>query len=55
MEWNSDLGVGGMEIFQGEADVGACHLSDEFLEQVLRWEENTNLMRRRYRRQDLRF
>ena len=35
MEWNSDLGVGGMEIFQGEADVGTYHLSDEFLENLM--------------------
>lgn len=35
MEWNSDLGVGGMEIFQGEADVGTCHLSDEFLDNLM--------------------
>lgn len=34
-EWNSDLGVGGMEIFQGAADVGAYHLSDEFIEQLM--------------------
>ena len=54
MEWNSDLGVGGMEIFQGAADVGAYHLSEEFIEQLMR-EKNTNLMRRRYRRQDLPF
>lgn len=35
MEWNSDLGVGGMEIFQGTADVGAYHLSEEFIEQLI--------------------
>ena len=35
MEWNSDLGVGGMEIFQGKADVGAYHLSEEFIEQLM--------------------
>ena len=35
MEWNSDLGVGGMEIFQGEADVGTYHLSDEFLDNLM--------------------
>lgn len=35
MEWNSDLGVGGMEIFQGAADVGAYHLSEEFIEQLM--------------------
>lgn len=35
MEWNSDLGVGGMEIFQGTADVGAYHLSEEFIEQLM--------------------
>ena len=34
-EWNSDLGVGGMEIFQGEADVGTYHLSDEFLDNLM--------------------
>lgn len=34
-EWNSDLGVGGMEIFQGAADVGAYHLSEEFIEQLM--------------------
>ena len=39
MEWNSDLGVGGMEIFQGAADVGAYHLSDEFIEQLMLGEE----------------
>lgn len=33
MEWNSDLG--GMGIFQGAADVGAYHLSDEFIEQLM--------------------
>lgn len=35
MEWNSDLGAGGMEIFQGTADVGAYHLSEEFIEQLM--------------------
>ena len=35
MEWNSDLGVGGMEIFQGASDVGAYHLSEEFIEQLM--------------------
>ena len=35
MEWKSDLGVGGMEIFQGAADVGAYHLSEEFIEQLM--------------------
>ena len=35
MEWNSDLGVGGMEIFRGKADVGAYHLSEEFIEQLM--------------------
>ena len=35
MEWNSDLGVGGMEIFQGTADVGDYHLSEEFIEQLM--------------------
>lgn len=35
MEWDSDLGVGGMETFQGEADVGAYHLSEEFIEQLM--------------------
>ena len=35
MEWNADLGVGGMEIFQGAADVGAYHLSEEFIEQLM--------------------
>lgn len=35
MEWNSDLGVGGMETFQGAADVGAYHLSEEFIEQLM--------------------
>ena len=35
MEWNSDLGVGGMEIFQGAADVGDYHLSEEFIEQLM--------------------
>ena len=39
MEWNSDLGVGGMEIFQGAADVGAYHLSEEFIEQLMLGEE----------------
>ena len=34
-EWNSDLGVGGMEFFQGAADVGAYHLSEEFIEQLM--------------------
>ena len=34
-EWNSDMGVGGMEIFQGAADVGAYHLSEEFIEQLM--------------------
>lgn len=34
-EWNSDLGVGGMETFQGAADVGAYHLSEEFIEQLM--------------------
>ena len=33
MEWNSDMG--GMEIFQGKADVGAYHLSEEFIEQLM--------------------
>ena len=35
MEWDSDLGVGGMEIFRGKADVGAYHLSEEFIEQLM--------------------
>ena len=35
MEWNPDLGVGGMETFQGAADVGAYHLSEEFIEQLM--------------------
>ena len=35
MEWNSDLDVGGMEIFQGAADVGDYHLSEEFIEQLM--------------------
>ena len=35
MEWKSDLGVGGMEIFQGAADVGDYHLSEEFIEQLM--------------------
>ena len=35
MEWNSDLDVGGMEIFQGTADVGDYHLSEEFIEQLM--------------------
>ena len=35
MEWNSDLGVGALEIFLGEADVGAYHLSEEFIEQLM--------------------
>ena len=35
MEWNSNLGVGGMEIFQGAADVGDYHLSEEFIEQLM--------------------
>ena len=35
MEWSSDLGVGGMETFQGAADVGAYHLSEEFIEQLM--------------------
>ncbi|MBR9945346.1 hypothetical protein KE530_02515 [Clostridiaceae bacterium Marseille-Q4145] len=35
MEWNSDLGVGGMEFFQGAADVGAYHLSEEFIEELM--------------------
>ena len=35
MEWNSDLGVGGMEIFQGKADVGAYHLSEEFIDNLM--------------------
>lgn len=35
MEWDSDLGVGGMETFQGAADVGAYHLSEEFIEQLM--------------------
>lgn len=35
MEWNSDLGVGGMESFQGAADVGDYHLSQEFIEQLM--------------------
>ena len=35
MEWKADLGVGGMEIFQGAADVGAYHLSEEFIEQLM--------------------
>ena len=33
MEWNSDMG--GMGIFQGKADVGAYHLSEEFIEQLM--------------------
>ena len=33
MEWNSD--IGGMGIFQGKADVGAYHLSEEFIEQLM--------------------
>ena len=32
-EWNSDMG--GMGIFQGKADVGAYHLSEEFIEQLM--------------------
>ena len=35
LEWNPDLGVGGMETFQGAADVGAYHLSEEFIEQLM--------------------
>lgn len=35
MEWNSDLGVGALEIFLGEADVGNYHLSDEFLDNLM--------------------
>lgn len=35
MEWNSDLGVGALEIFLGEADVGTYHLSDEFLDNLM--------------------
>lgn len=35
MEWNSDLGVGALEIFLGEADVGTYHLSEEFIEQLM--------------------
>lgn len=35
MEWNPDLGVGGMETFQGAADVGAYHLSEKFIEQLM--------------------
>lgn len=35
MEWNSDLGVGTLEIFLGEADVGNYHLSDEFLDNLM--------------------
>ena len=33
MEWNSDMG--GMGIFQGKADVGAYHLSEDFLENLM--------------------
>lgn len=33
MEWKSALG--GMGIFQGKADVGAYHLSEEFIEQLM--------------------
>lgn len=33
MEWNSDMG--GMGIFQGKADVGTYHLSDEFLDNLM--------------------
>ncbi len=33
MEWNSDMG--GMGIFQGKADVGAYHLSEKFIEQLM--------------------
>lgn len=32
-EWNSDMG--GMGIFQGKADVGAYHLSEKFIEQLM--------------------
>lgn len=35
MEWNSDLGMGALEIFLGEADVGNYHLSDEFLDNLM--------------------
>ena len=35
MEWNSDLGVGGLGIFLGKADVGIYHLSDEFLDNLM--------------------
>ena len=35
MEWNSDLGVGALEVFLGEADVGTYHLSDEFLDNLM--------------------
>lgn len=35
MEWNSDLGVGALEIFLGEADVGNYHLSDKFLDNLM--------------------
>ncbi len=35
MEWNSDLGVGALEIFLAEADVGTYHLSDEFLDNLM--------------------
>lgn len=35
MEWNSDLGVGALEIFLGEANVGNYHLSDEFLDNLM--------------------
>ncbi|MEI3245287.1 MAG: hypothetical protein V8S26_03830 [Lachnospiraceae bacterium] len=33
MEWNSDMG--GLGIFQGKADVGAYHLSEEFIEHLM--------------------
>ena len=61
MEWNSDLGVGALEIFLGEADVGTYHLSDEFLDNLMVGKEYefdeetleevglTNLTDRKYR------
>ena len=49
MEWNSDLGVGGMEIFQGAADVGDYHLSEEFIEQLMLGRELAILTDRKYR------
>ena len=54
MEWNPDLGVVEWKSSRAQQSVEII-ICPRNLSNSLCWEENTNLMRRRYRRQDLRF